>query len=253
MRASGHLIGAMMLLSLGCARPAGAQHAGGGDRLRINLSAGVQLSSIAFDTSTTRVVYLENATIDSSYKVGRGVGVDGGASVRLTGRFSVGVAVSSARSTRDGEVSAAIPHPFFFKTPRTIAGTASGLERSELVTHLQGLYTLHPTRKVDVALSAGPSFFRVQQDVVTDVSFTDTYPYDAPAFIAAASQRVTARNAVGFNIGADVGLKLSRHAGVGASVRFSKATVEMTPPNATAVVSTDAGGTLIAGGLRLWF
>jgi hypothetical protein len=253
MRASRHIFVAALLLSLGCARQAVAQHAGGGDRLRISLNGGVQFSSMAFDTTTTRVVYLENAVIDTSYKVGRGIDVDGGASVRLAGRFSVGVTVSSARSNKDAEVSAAIPHPFFFKSPRTIAGTAAGLQRSEFVTHLQGLYTLHPTGKIDVALSAGPSFFRVQQEVVTDVSFTDTYPYDAPAFIAAASQRVSANNAIGFNAGADVGLKLSSHAGLGACVRFSKATVEMTLPNSTTAVSTAAGGALIAGGLRLWF
>ena len=252
MRASRQVVSAMVLLSLGCAGQAGAQQARGGDRLRVSLNGGVQLSSIAFDTSTTTVVYLENAVIDTSYDVGRGIDVDGGASVRLTGRFSVGVTVSSARSRRDAEVSAAIPHPFFFKTPRTITGAAAGLQHSELVTHLQGLYTFRPTRTIDVALSAGPSFFRVQQEVVTDVSFTDAYPYDAPVFIAAASQRLSA-NAVGFNAGADVGLKLSRRAGLGACVRFSKATVEMTLPNTTTAVSTEAGGTLIAGGLRLWF
>jgi hypothetical protein len=253
MGASRHVVAAIVLLALGSARQAGAQHSGGADRLRISVNGGVQLSSLAFDTSATKVVYIENAVIAASYRINRQVDIDGGLSVRLVGGFGVGVAVSSATSKKDADVSAAIPNPFFFKMPRAITGIAAGQRRSELVTHVHGFYTLHPTRRVDVELAAGPSFFHVRQDVVTDVSFVDTYPYDAPVFTASTSQRVTAKDAVGFNAGADVGVKLSRHAGLGASVRFSKATVSLTVPNSTSTVSMDVGGTQLAGGLRLYF
>jgi hypothetical protein len=64
---------------------------------------------------------------------------------------------------------------------------------------------------------------------------------------------VTASNTVGFNVGADVGLRLARHAGVGASVRFSTAVASLTVPNNTAAVSADSDGTQIAGGLRVYF
>ena len=249
-----------LLLVIAGARSASAQRpapartvSAAQDRFRISVNGGVQVSSSSFDTSATKVVYIENAVIGTSYSIRRGVDIDGGVSVRLVGGFGVAVAVSSATSKRDADVSAAIPNPFFFKTPRTITGVAPGEQRSELVTHVDGVYTLHPARKVDVALSAGPSFFHVRQDVVTDVSFVDTYPFDAPVFTAATSQRVTATNAVGFNAGADVGLKLARHAGLGASVRFSKASVTLTMPNSTNTTAMDVGGTQLAGGVRLWF
>jgi hypothetical protein len=259
MRAPHGMTAAIALLMIGCARPAAAQRPAprkaseAQDRFRISVNGGVQLSSLSFDTSATKVVYIENAVIATSYGIRRGVDIEGGVSVRLVGGFGVGVAVSSATSKRDADVSAAIPNPFFFKMPRTIAGIAPGQQRSELVTHVHGVYTLHPVRRVDVALSAGPSFFHVRQDVVTDVSFVDTYPFDAPVFTAATSQRVTATDAVGFNAGADVGMKLARHAGLGASVRFSKASVSLTMPNSTNTVSMDVGGTQLAGGVRLWF
>jgi hypothetical protein len=260
MRAPHGIAAAIALLMMGCARPAAAQRPAptrkaseAQDRFRISVNGGVQLSSLSFDTSATKVVYIENAVIATSYRIRRGVDIDGALNVRLVGGFGVGVAVSSATSKRDADVSAAIPNPFFFKTPRTITGIAPGQQRSELVTHVHGVYTLHPVRRVDVALFAGPSFFHVRQDVVTDVSFVDTYPFDAPVFTAATSQRVTATDAVGFNAGADVGLKLARHAGLGASVRFSKASVSFTMPNSTNTVSMDVGGTQLAGGVRVWF
>jgi hypothetical protein len=253
MQGSRALTGAVVLLALGAPGAASAQSIADTDRIRINVDAGVQLSSLTFDTSATKTVYIENAIIDASYKFRHGPVFDGGASVRLAGHVSVGVTVSSAMEKADAAVSAAIPHPFFFRTPRTIAGTAGGQRHDELVTHIQAIYTLHPKAAVDVALSAGPSVFHVTQDVVTDVVFTDTYPYDTPVFTSAGSQRVTASNAVGFNVGADVGVRLSRHAGVGAGVRFSRANASLTVPGSTAAVSIDAGGTHIVGGLRLYF
>ena len=53
-------------------------------------------------------------------------------------------------------------------------------------------------------------------------------------------------------MGADVGWRLARHAGLGGLVRFSKATVSLTVPNGTRPVSSDAGGFLAADGLCLY-
>jgi hypothetical protein len=251
MRGPHGIICAMALLAI--ASKANAQSTARPSRLRIDLDAGVQLSSTAFDTSATKPVYLENGTVDTSYKTTHGPAIDGGVSVRVAGDVSVGVMVSWFTENTDAAVSAAIPHPFFFNAPRTVAGTAPALNRDELATHILAIYTLHPGHAVDVSLSVGPSFFRVRQDIVSDITFTDTYPFDAPAFTSAASQRVTASNKAGFNVGADVGFRLARHAGVGASVRFSKAIVPLMVPNSTTTVSVDAGGTQIAGGLRMYF
>jgi hypothetical protein len=243
----------MALAALAWPSLVSAQAATGTDRIRVSVNGGVQLSSIGFDSSAAKTVYLETAVIGGSYDVTHGLAIDGGVSVRLAGNVGVALAVSSFMQEHDAAVSAAIPHPFFFRTPRTITGTAPSLRHDEVVTHLQGSYTLHPSRRVDLLLSAGPSFFHVRQEVVTDIAFTDTYPYDAPAFTSASAQRVTAKNKVGYNAGADVGMRLARHAGVGASVRFSRANVSLAMPSGTATVSMDAGGTQVTGGLRLYF
>lgn len=248
MRAS-RIAAMAVLVAAGTAGRAHAQ--GADDRFRISADAGVQFSSIAFDTAATRLIYLENASLNTSYKVRRGLLGDGGISIRLAGGFGIGVAVSSLTAKHDADVSAAVPHPFFFKTPRTVTGTAPGLRRQELAVHVQGVYILHPRSSVEVILAAGPTFFQVRQDVVTDIAFTDVYPYDAPAFTSASTQRVTASK-TGFNAGADVGVRLSHHAGLGGGVRFSRAVVDLAVPNG-ATVSSDAGGAQVAGGLRLYF
>lgn len=241
-----------LALAFGAAVPAAAQPADGPDRVRVAVDAGVQLSSDDFETTTSRALYLENAAITTSYRVRRGLLGDGGISLRLAGRVSVGLVVSSFTTTNDGDVSASLPHPFVFGRPRTATGTAGGRRRDEVAAHLQGIYTLPPHGRLDVALFAGPSYFRVRQDVVTDISFSDTYPYDTAAFTAASSTPVRA-NAFGFNAGADVGVRLSRHAGVGGGVRFSQATLKLAVPGGRGTVPADAGGAAIQGGLRLYF
>jgi hypothetical protein len=251
MRASRSAVAPLvLLLALGCAATASAQ--ADRDRVRISVDAGAQLSSIAFDATATKPVYLESAAIVGSYRIRRSVLAGGGVSIRLAGDVGVGVTVTSSMAQHDTDVSASVPHPFFFRTPRTVTGTAPGLRHDELTVHLQGIYTVRPSAKVDVAVSAGPSFFQVRQDVVTDIAFSDVYPYDTATYTSATTQRVSA-NKIGFNAGVDVGLRLSRHAGLGAGARFSTAKVTLTMPNGGAAVSTDTGGAQIAGGLRLYF
>jgi hypothetical protein len=221
-------------------------------RFRIGLNAGAQPSTISFAASTTRPVYLENSVVDTAYRAGKGPLFDGNASVRIAGSFGVGIAVSWFSKKDDASINAAIPHPFFFNAARSIDGTASGLRRDELVTHLQAVYSIRPTRRIDVALTAGPSFFRVTQAFVYDVSYGETYPYDTATLTAALSKRVSGHK-TGFNAGADVGLRVSRNIGVGGLVRFSKAEMQFVLPNGVTSAKSDAGGIHAAGGVRFYF
>jgi hypothetical protein len=229
----------------------GRRRNGRPNRLRISVNGGIQPSTSSFDSSTAPPVYLENSNVKTTYKGAQGPLFDGGVDFLMGGRFGVGVAVSWFSRKSDGAVDAAIPHPFFFHTPRTITGTASGLA-AEFRHARPGGVVLRPAAKVDVALAAGPSFFNVTQDFVTDVSYTDTYPYDSPVFTAAISKQASSHK-TGFNASADVGLRVSRSVGVGALVRFSKATMEFAVPNGSATTKSNAGGLQAAGGIRLYF
>jgi hypothetical protein len=221
-------------------------------RFRVSVNAGIQPSTRSFDSTTQQPVYLERSLIHTTYDVGDGLLFDGGAQFRIAGGFGVGVAASWFSKAKGATVDAALPHPFFFGTPRSITGPADDLRREELATHLQAVYVIRPAGKIDVALAAGPSFFRVNQALVADVTFRDTYPYEAPAFTAAFSSVVTSHK-TGFNAGADVGVRVSRNVGIGWLVRYSKAVMEFAVPNSTATVKADAGGLQLAGGVRLYF
>jgi hypothetical protein len=221
------------------------------DRVRISVNVLEQLSPINFSSVTTKPLYVENETINTEYYVHTGIAYDGGLLVRIARSFGVGVTVSSFKKSDDAVVTASVPHPFFYNTPRSITGPAPGLERTELVTHVQAAYVFTAS-KLDIAVAGGPSFFNVKQGLVTDVAFKETYPYDTATFTSASSQTVTV-NKIGFNVSADFGFKLSRNFGIGGLVRYSKASVNFPLAGADSGVTSDAGGVQAGGGVRLFF
>jgi hypothetical protein len=221
-------------------------------RVRISANGGVQPSSIAVTSSTTKPIYAEDATVDTSYNVGSGAFFDGGLLVRVAGGLHAGVTVSSFMKQNDGDIASTIPHPFFYNTPRSVAGVAGGLERNELVTHVQAAYVIRAGKSVDIAVSVGPSWFHVTQDLVTGVTFAERYPYDTATFTAASTTRASA-DSVGVNAGVDFAVKLSKNIGIGGLVRYSHTSVEFSLPGALTSPKSDAGGIQAGGGIRLYF
>jgi hypothetical protein len=247
------LIGlALSCILLGLSAPsANAQNNAWSDHARVSINFGVQPASTTFTSITTKSVYLESLPINTTYGVSRGQLFDGGILVRVARGFGVGVAVSSFTKRQDAAVTGAVPHPFFYNTPRNIGGPASGLRRSELVTHIQAAYVIS-SKRFDVALAGGPSVFNVSQDLVGDLTYTEMYPYDTATFTAATTTKATGTK-IGFNAGADVGIKLSRNVGVGVLVRYSRAKVSFPLAGSSADVNADVGGPQATGGLRLFF
>jgi len=123
-------------------------------------------------------------------------------------------------------------------------------DRSETAVHIQAKWLVPVSPRLLVTIFGGPSFFKVEQDIVNDFEFTESYPYDTATFTRAigASQ---SESAVGVNVGGDVAYFFSPNVGVGGTAQYSGATVQMAVPSGTADVK--AGGLQVGGGLRLRF
>ena len=147
--------------------------------------------------------------------------------------------------------TSSFPHPFFFNQPREVTGDATGVNRTETAVHVQAMYLVNPGGRLRVVLSGGPSFFNVEQDLVTEVTITETFPYDTATFASAQTSRKKG-SAAAFNVGADVMWMLNRTFGVGGLVRFSRASVDLDAPG-NRTISVDAGGVYAGGGIRILF
>ena len=221
------------------------------DRGRLSINAGLESAS-GFTSTTATPLYLETETINSSYSIPPGVFVDGEVIVRVRRRgFAVGAAVSTFTKSDAASVTGSIPHPFLFNTPRAISGTTSPLERSETAVHMLAAF-ISTSKRRDIVIAGGPSFFHVTQDLVGDVTYTEGYPYDTAVFSGATASKSSA-SSVGLNVGVDVGVKLSKSFGVGGLVRYSRAGLTLPLAKTTSGVSIDAGGVQAGGGVRLYF
>ena len=258
---SARVAGAVVVLLL--AAPAAAQVSEGAGRGFIAINGGLQPSTSDFSDTVVFAasggVYTERVsgaaaqepasfTNTSSIDAGTLFDVSGG--VRLWRTLGIGVGVSRAALDVETTIAAQVPHVFVFDRDRSIAGTAP-LTREETAVHVQVRAVLPVSEAFTVSVFGGPTFFTVTQDLVSDVEFIHSYPYDTATFSAATT--VSAQESkVGFNVGADVAYYFSSHVGVGWLTRYSGATIELPSAN-DGTVSITAGGLHTVGGLRLRF
>jgi hypothetical protein len=243
-----HAIG--VLLGMMLTLPSMAAHAQSGswtDRAYVNINGWYQPASPSFSNTVRPIDFVEASVVDTSYKMRSIAGFDAGGAVRLWRNLAVGLDVSRFSKDSSGSVSAQVPHPFFFNRLRPVSGDASGLTRDETAVHLQALWMLPLRDKWQLALAAGPSWFSVGQDVVTDVTVSQTYPYDTATFATATSAH-RSHSKVGFNAGADLRYLLRRHVGLGVEVTFSHASVPLDD-----TLTVDSGGAHVGGGIRFRF
>jgi hypothetical protein len=235
------------VLGLAACVPAAAQSASA--PLYLSINGGVQSSSSSLSDHFEFDQYQEKATVDVSYPKLSGQMFDAGVGVNLWKGLGIGFAATRVTATGTASVEASIPHPFLFKTPRTISGEVQNTRRSETTLHFQALYTISAGR-LRVVLSGGPSRFSVEQDLVTEVQYDESYPYDTATFRSGTKVRSRATKG-GVHGGADIILMLSGHFGVGGMVRVTRTTIPLTAGDRT--VDVDAGGVQAGGGIRMVF
>jgi hypothetical protein len=220
-------------------------------RVTIAVSGGVQGGATSLSEHFAFDRDQETETVDVRYPAKPGALVDVGAGVRLWKSLGAGVAVSRATGEGPAEVDASIPHPFLFNQPRAISGTEEGVVHAETAVHLQVQYLVPASTRVHVVLSAGPTWVNVEQEVVTDVTVTQSYPYDTAAFGGAVTKILKA-SAPGFHAGVDVTWMFSRSAGVGGLVRYTRADVDLDVAQGR-TLALKAGGVQGGVGIRVSF
>ena len=233
------------------ARPAPGrttQHLG---RVYLSLSAMMPVMSDEISESFVLRKNVEDGRLDAEYRTGKTPGFDAAGGVLLTRHFGVGVGVTSLAQTTPATVRASIPHPLLFDQPRLIEGRADPVDRALLAFHVQARVVLPLSRRVQVMLFGGPTLYKGEQQLVSDVEYSETYPFDTATFERAVL--VTAEESkVGVHGGADVGYFLTRRVGLGLTAQYVGQTFRMSSGSSRSSRLT-IGGVQAAGGLRLRF
>jgi hypothetical protein len=214
------------------------------------VNGGYQISSHDFEQVSTLRANVEDGSFTTDYDVKSGPSFDVAGGANVWRRLAVGVGVTRFSRSTPSTLTGSVPHPFFFDRLRSVSGDIAGLEREELAIHVDAIATVPIGARLQVMAFGGPSFFRVKQDMVSTFTWAETYPFDDASFSSATIVDADGSK-LGFNVGADVGFFFSRQVGVGGTIRFSAATVEIDAAGGTHDVK--AGGVHAGGGLRLRF
>ena len=210
-----------------------------------------QLTANDFSNGAVKRENAEDGRIDTKYVVKGGPSFDVTAGGILWRRLGIGVGASRFSVSTPASLAGTIPHPFFFGRLRSVSGEAAGLKREEQAINVQIRAVVPVSQKFQVMVFGGPSFFQVKQGIVSDFTYTDSYPYDLATFKAATTTNSSASK-MGFNGGADIAFFFARRIGVGATVQFAGTTVKM--PGAGGVEQDiKVGGLKAGGGLRVRF
>jgi hypothetical protein len=221
-------------------------------RVFINVNGGFQSSELSFGDTRSDPWFGETATWTADYRVKSGPQFDVGGGVRVWRNLVAQASYARFEDSRVAAIAGHVPHPFFFDRPRAISGESAALKQQEDAIHIGAMWTLPVARHFDVSVFGGPSVYRLERDLVADVTYGDEYPYDIAAF-GGASVESAAKTGVGFHVGADATWLFTRSVGVGGVVRFTRATLELDSPANAGTVSLDLGGLQFGGGLRLRF
>jgi hypothetical protein len=185
-----------------------------------NFSVGGQNKDQTFTDSSTFPIYTERGAVASAHSIGGGTLFDTSAGVRFWKNAGIGIAYSSIQNKNDATVSVRVPHPIIFGLSRTATATATALEHTENVVHLQFMWTLPVTDKLDLTVMAGPSFFTVRQTIATvraPQDIRDVAPFTTVT-INTLSLTDVKDSPVGVHIGADASYYAVTFKGVGIGV-----------------------------------
>src|SRR4029079_3660158 len=172
--------------------------------------------------------------------IGNGPFYDIEAGYRFSDKLTLALALSTFDSDGTASGTASIPDKTVIGKFSTVPIEARHLKRGERVAHFQGVWFRPVSRKIDVAIAAGPSLFYVTQEFVNGSA-------------AAGSQTVTygavSQSGIGFgfNAGADTTYLFTPRYGVGLLLRYAWVRVGLDAADVTAGVFQ--GGL----GLRLRF
>lgn len=243
----------MAAVLVGVSQPAAAQTPWE-DRVFAGVSFGLEAGTETASQTRNFTVYAENASLVSNSTFDRNSIIDLTLGVRVWKNFGVAVAYHTGTANGSADVTGSIPHPLFFDRPRNFTERATGFERTEYATHLQFGWMLPLSERIDVFAYAGPSFYRVSQDVIADVNIGEQgFPF--ANVVASPILAVAKRNKTGYNAGVDATYMFYNtdtvRLGVGGFVRVTGATATLRAGDSS--IDTDLGGVQFGLGARIRF
>jgi hypothetical protein len=222
------------------------------------------VATAAEDSITTSTDIPQNEEIGTyrvDYTFPRGASFDFGGGVMFSPILGAGVSIVGTATEAPAELFVRIPHPLRFNAFGTDTSETDGkLARTEGTINLQ-LMLKAPIQneKVRVRFFAGPSYFRLTADAVSDIRYRQNYAILGTTNIVNIEEydvEEVEATGWGFHAGGDVSFMFTRVFGIGGFARFSRGTVTIEDDEVLTVdepLDVKVGGLQAGVGIRLRF
>ena len=239
-------------LLLGFARPAAAQLPFElPEDLAIQFNGAYQSGGQEFGERVTFTVYDEQARFEGAHVRDAAWSFDVGASLTVWRQLAVGATFTQFTHTDLAVVTGRVPHPFFTNQFRLAPAEVLRFEHRERMTHLQILWTQPAWNRIDVTVSAGPSFVNVTQGVVTGIDLSEVASPYTTIRVDAVTAGEQVVNKVTGHVGVDATYMITPQIGAGLFLRFVGGAADL--PTLGGDVSVDVGGVQTGVGIRVRF
>lgn len=208
-----------------------------------------QATALDFTVTETTTTLLETETRTTDYTPSRIPGFEFTFGHEVSRRFIVSAGVVRMAGTGTASMQAQIPHPILYNSPRELLAEADST-RSETALHVRLDYLLYRSPRYQMTAGLGPSFFFVNQELIDQVSYGETYPFDSVTLESVTMKKRSATGA-GAHAEFDITGRISRRAAWQATVRYAYGSPKFDLTNADG--KTNAGGGHVGGGLRFVF
>jgi hypothetical protein len=200
---------------------------------------GAQPQRHTLTATQTQSIYEETATVTSTQRIRNGGLLEFGGGYRVRGALAIGARFSMFGRPGTSTVEASVPNPIFFDRPTTVQLEGADLAHRERGIHLNAIWLVPVNDKFDVALSAGPSFIHVSQELTSSITVDPSL---------ALLKTTETGNAVGVNVGVDGNYRITPRYAVGLFIHYAAGSVDL--PSATDV---KVGGTQVGLGFHVRF
>jgi hypothetical protein len=250
-----------VVCALALAIPAAAQTRV--ERVWLDLSVGSAMAAEdAFAMTASVARFEQQADFGAHYHLPRRASFAIGGGVMVGPRIGIGVCVGGVMHEARADLTARVPHPYFVDAFASASGqTDIPMQRIERSVAAHAMLVAMQTKHVRLRAFGGPSYFHVQQDSVTGLTYNQFYFVRSPTNVVELTDYEFERrdgSGWGFQTGADASVFFTRVLGVGGFAQYSRGSVELENTVATELgqqlrVHVHAGGLQVGGGVRLKF
>ena len=221
--------------------------------LNVNLLG--QAQSQAFSHVSTFDLYDQTGTSESKQTIGPDMLFDVMGGARVWKNMAVGASFSSLWQSDDVVINANVAHPLYFDSARAAVATTSALKHTERAFSFFAAWVIPTEGQLDVTVFAGPSFVTVNQAIPNNISASDiseTAETFSSVTLQSVGSTILSNTDLGFIVGADATYMFSERWGAGSTIRYNRASVDLSAPDGR-TISIGLGGLQIGGGLRVRF